>query len=259
MSKPNPKLYLLPPAWQSCVTWPRPTLAPLIGNHRHNTQASLYKISKYASLYHKRILKTKPRDQAILGFNMSWKLNCKLADVNCAVWEIHDTTILYTPLFLYNLMCAYCSFFLPSECKMSSRWSGLETCAAAATCRHEVMHSWAVFAAPRRLAPPATTPAGADLRGPQSSPHNFSVLRLGNWCAHAQWAASLPTGPSHPWNVRCSDIKLCLALINMNQNMMSPAATTPSTSKGVFSLIVIIIWHYLDWIYVCCSLSQLQL
>ena len=162
------------------------------------------------------------------------------------MWTVQSekyTTILYTPLFLYNLMWVVrlllCSFFLPSECKMSSRWSGLETCAAAATCRHEVMHSWAEFAAPRRLAPPATTPAGADLRGPQSSPHNFSVLRLGNWSAHAQWAASLPTGPSHPWNVRCSDIKLCLALINMNQNMMSPAATTPSTSKGVISLIII--------------------
>ena len=54
-------------------------------NTQHNTQAALYKISKYASLYHKRILKTKPRDQAILGFNMSWKLNCKLADVHCEV------------------------------------------------------------------------------------------------------------------------------------------------------------------------------
>ena len=59
--------------------------APLIGNHQHNTQAALYKISKYASLYHKRILKTKPRDQAILGLNMSWKLNCKLVDVHCEV------------------------------------------------------------------------------------------------------------------------------------------------------------------------------
>ena len=117
-------------------------------------------------------------------------------------------------------MWSYCSFFLTSECDMSSR-SGLVIFAAAATCRHEVMHSWAEFAAPRRLAPPA------DLRGPQSSPHNFSVLRLGNWSAHAHWAASLPTGASHPWNVRCSDIKLCLALINMNQNMMSPAAQPP--------------------------------
>ena len=149
-------------------------------------------------------------------------------------------------------MWSYCSFFLTSECDMSSR-SGLVICAAAATCRHEVMHSWAEFAAPRRLAPPASTPAGADLRGPQSSPHNFSVLRLGNWSARAQWAASLPTGASHPWNVRCSDIKLCLALINMNQNMMSPAATTQSqppakecflSSYLISSDTILLIWFY---------------
>ena len=144
-------------------------------------------------------------------------------------------------------MWSYCSFFLTSECDMSSR-SGLVICAAAATCRHEVMHSWAEFAAPRRLAPPA------DLRGPQSSPHNFSVLRLGNWSARAQWAASLPTGASHPWNVRCSDIKLCLALINMNQNMMSPAATTLSShqQRSVFSHYQyhLVAWPDTNWEYV---------